>query len=67
MKLSNAIKKLENAGYVVKGDLGSFYATLNNVTLTFFSQNDICSKFTFNSESSCAPTFGLSLKQAMDI
>lgn len=65
MKLSNAIKKLEKAGYEIKENTGSYVAILDIVTISFFAQADECSKFTFDSDNQCAPTYGLSLTQAM--
>lgn len=67
MKLVNALKKLENAGYSINNN-GTFYsAQLKTVTISFIANiKGECSKFTFNSTSSCAPTYGLSLKTAME-
>jgi hypothetical protein len=65
MKLVNAIKKLEKAGYEITENMGSYFATFETVTISFSSQDGLCSKFTFDSESSCAPTYGLNLTQAM--
>ena len=65
MLLKNAIKKLENAGYTIISNFGSYVATLDSVTISFSAQGDKTSKFTYDSDSSCAPTYGLNLKQAM--
>mgnify|MGYP001593573165 CR=1 FL=1 len=66
MLLKNAIKKLENAGYTISSNLGSYIATLNGVTISFHSRGEKTSNFTYDSDSSCAPTYGLNLKQAMN-
>ncbi len=69
MKLSTAIKRLEKAGYEVKGNLGSYDAMKGGVIISFFetSENsDDCSRFTYDSTGSCAPTYGLTLKAAMN-
>ena len=65
MLLSNAIKKLEKAGYTLQGSENYHIASLNGVTITFTSREGKCSKFTFDSKNSCSPTYGMTLKQAM--
>jgi hypothetical protein len=65
MKLANAIKKLEKAGYDITGKTGFYIATFKSITISFSAHAGTCSKFTFDSESSCAPTYGLNLTQAM--
>lgn len=66
MLLKNALQRLEKKGFSIKSNLGSYVATLNGTTISFFAQNDKCSKFTYESENSCASTYGLTLKQALE-
>ncbi len=65
MLLTNAINKLEKAGYEVSGNLGSYVATAGSVTISFFATDGVTGRFTYESLSSGAPTFGLNLKQAL--
>jgi hypothetical protein len=65
MKLSTAIKKLKAAGYKITENCGSFAAAKDSVSITFHANNGVTSKFTYDSLSSCAPTFGMTLKAAM--
>ena len=68
MKLTNAIKKLKKAGYEISNNTGSYVAELNGAFISFFENgtgSGQCSKFTYDSQVSCSPTYGLSLKQAM--
>ncbi len=68
MKVSTAIKKLEKNGYTITSEKGTHIATKGNVWLRFFENGpgtDRCSKFTYSTVNSCAPTYGLTLKAAM--
>ena len=65
MKTANAVKKLKSAGYSVSESAGSFQASNGSVLISFFTQNGNTKNFTFDSDSSCAPTYGLTLKAAM--
>ncbi len=68
MKLSNAIKKLKKAGFEITGNIGSYIATKEGSEIRFFENGlgtDSCSKFTYSSETSCAPTYSLGLRQAI--
>ncbi len=66
MKLANAIKKLETAGYKIATN-GSFYsAYLDGTEITFTSTGDgNTSKFSCEYPSSCSATYGMTLKSAM--
>lgn len=66
MNLDNAIKKLQKHGFQIKSNLGSHVATRNDVSISFFDQNGKTSKFTFNDKNACEPTYGLSLKMALE-
>ena len=64
MKLTNAIKKLEKAGYKIATN-GSFYsAFLDGSEITFTAYEGKTSKFCYSHTSGCE-TFGLTLKAAM--
>lgn len=68
MKISNAVKKLEKAGYIVTSNKTSYHAELEGVTITFHEtgiDSGNCSNFTYMSESSCASTIFSTLKSAM--
>lgn len=68
MKLSTAIKTLEKAGFEIKSNSGSYFASRGQSQISFFengANTGKTSKFTFDAKSQCAPTFGLSLKQAI--
>lgn len=67
MKLSKAIKKLETEGWDVISNKGTYIAAKNDSEISFFVNpgSDKCSRFTFDSSSSCAPTYGMSLKAAI--
>jgi hypothetical protein len=66
MKLTNAIKKLEKAGWDIIGEKGVYTAIKSGSSISFSAQgSDECSRFTYDSDLSCAPTFGMTLKAAM--
>ena len=69
MKITNAIKKLEKAGYAISEAAGSYIAEKDGSFINFFVNpgSDNCSKFTSDSKTSCAPTYGMTLKSAMGI
>lgn len=66
MTLDNAIKRLQKHGFNITSNLGSHVATREDVTISFFDQNGKTSKFTFSDKNASAPTYGLSLKMAIE-
>ena len=67
MKLSNAINKLKKNGWAVDVSNGQLVGSRGGAWVQCsISPDETCSKFTYNSESSCAPTYGLSLAQAIN-
>lgn len=66
MTLDNAIQKLQKHGFKVTSNLGSYIATRRDTKISFFSQNEKTSKFTFSDKNACEPTYGLSLKMALE-
>lgn len=68
MKLSTAIKRLEKSGYKVSGDLGVYIAVKGAAIISFYENglgSDVCSKFTYDSDTMCSPAYNLNLKTAM--
>lgn len=67
MKLSNAIKKLKSEGWDIISNKGTYIAAKSDSEISFFVNpgSDKCSRFTFDSSNSCAPTYGMSLKAAI--
>ena len=70
MKLSTAINKLTKAGFEISGNLGSYIATKDDYHTIRFFENGLgtneTGRFTKSSKCSPNPTYGLSLKKAME-
>ncbi len=67
MKTQSAVRKLEKAGYVIKTN-GSFYIAKNDEKIIeFIDRCGTVSRFAAMDPTACAPTYGLSLKNAMGV
>jgi len=68
MTTTAALAKLNKAGFKVSENKGSFHAEKAGTFISFFVNpgSDKTSKFTYEGSTSCAPTYGMSLKAALE-
>jgi hypothetical protein len=68
MTTTAALAKLNKAGFKVSENKGSFHAEKTGTFISFFvnTGSDKTSKFTYEGSTSCAPTYGMSLKAALE-
>ena len=67
MKLTNAIKKLEKAGFTLITNGSIYIASKEDVDVSFVSFGETVKSngFTYESKTSSAPTFGMTLRSAI--
>lgn len=68
MKLQNAIKRLEKAGFTLITNGSIYIASKKGVDVSFVSFGETVKSngFTYESETSCAPTYGMTLNSAIN-